>query len=152
MAQAKLTFNGTEYNVPCSGISVSGQKNVDIKPNANIDGPVEAQTMAFENLSFNIQGVRYTGTAGDLTYAALLSMYRHKYSGPAASGTNGPITLEVSYGPARVTGGTETDLVGSDGVTTSIKVVVKSFTFPLNTQDSTNAYLPVGNITLVETA
>jgi len=138
-----LIYDGTTYRVLCNKVTVGGQKSVDVKPYANAGGPVEGQTLAYENLTINIQGIHYTNDAGTLTWAAMMSMYKHEYDS-SGTGVNGPITLNVTYGGS-------TQLTGLSG-SADIKVLVKTFSLPLDATSSKEAYLPVGNITLVETA
>jgi hypothetical protein len=138
MTFIKLIHNGTSYTVNATGVSVAGQTNIFNNPNANGNEIVEIQTQSYNNPTYSISGIHFTGVSGTLSYPNLLSMYRHKYNG-----TN-PIYLVVSYG-------TSSSLVGADGVSTSIPVVMKSYTFPLNTGDSRNAYLPVASATFIET-
>jgi Flp pilus assembly protein TadG len=143
MAIVNLTYNGTTYRVLCNNVTVGGTKSVDVKPYANISGPVEGQTLAYENLTFNIQGIHYTGDSGTLTWDKMLEMYTHIYDNNAI-GEHGPIILNVTYGDSSV-------LTGLSGLA-DIKVLVKTFSLPLDAKNSKGAYLPVGNITLVETA
>jgi len=138
MTYIKLTYNNTEYLVPATGVTVGMQNNVFSETSVNGSSVSEVQTQSFTNPLYNIQGVHFTGVSGTLTYGVLLSMLKHKYDG-----TN-EITLEVRYGDS-------TDLVGSDGLTTVIPVVVKSFNFPILTTDSQDGYMPVGTIQLLET-
>jgi len=142
-AEINLIYNGVTYKVLCNVVQIGGNKNVDVKPYTNSGGPVEGQTLSYENLTYTLQGVHYTGESGTLTWPAMLSMYRHGYDGDD-TGVNGPIVLNVTYG-------NDVNLVGTDGVTTDIRVLVKSFSLPIDAKDSRNGYLPIGNITLVET-
>lgn len=138
MTYIKLTYNGVEYKVPATGVTVGMQGNVFNKPNVNGDSVSVVQTQSFTNPLYTIQGVHFTGATGTLSYPVLLSMLKHKYDGSNA------ITLEVQYGDSSL-------LVGSDGSSTLIPVVVKSFNFPIQTTDSVNGYMPIGSITLLET-
>jgi hypothetical protein len=138
-----LTYNGVTYRVLCNQVNVSGKKNNDSTPYTNIAGPVEAQTGAFENLLISLQGVHFTGESGTLTWAGLISMYKQPYGGASATGVQGPITLNVRYGST-------VNLTGLEG-STNIKVVVDSFSFPIDTKDSRDGYLPIGTVTLKET-
>ena len=138
MTYIKLTYDSTTYTVQGTSVTVGAQANITSNPDANGTGVTEVQTLSFNNLMYNIQGVHFTGTANTLTYVALLNMLKHKYDGTNA------ITLQVQYGDG-------TDLVGSDGTTTSIPVVVKNFNFPIKTDDSRDGYMPVASIQLVET-
>ena len=138
MTYVKLTYSGTTYLVQATSVTVGGQANITSNPDANGTAVVEVQTQSFNNLAYNIQGVHFTGSAGTLTYHIMLEMLKQKYDGTNA------ITLQVQYG-------TSTDLVGSDGATTSIPIVVKSFNFPIKTTDSKDGYMPVATIQLIET-
>jgi hypothetical protein len=73
----------------------------------------------------------------------MLEMYKHVYDNNG-TGLNGPIVMNVTYGDSTV-------LTGLSGLA-DIKVLVKTFSLPLDAKNSKGAYLPVGNITLVETA
>ena len=121
-----------------TSVTPGGKKNIDVSPSANIEGPVKVQTQSFENLNFQIQGVHYTGEAGTLTWANVLTLYRHKFD------NSNPAYLEVTYGDTK-------QLTGSDGVTTKIPVILESFNFPISTKDSKNGYMPVGSLTFKET-
>ena len=138
MTYVKLTHDGTTYTVQATSVTVGGQANIVTTPDANGTEVTEVQTLSFANPIYNIQGVHFTGVADTLTYSALLDMLKHKYDGTNA------ITLQVRYGE-------DVDLVGSDGTTTSIPVVVKNFNFPITTKDSKDGYMPVASIQLVET-
>jgi hypothetical protein len=142
MSYTKLIHNGTTYTVNNTGVTVGGQTNIFNKPNTNGTEVVEIQTQSFNNPTYVLQGVHFTGKAGTLTYSALLDMYKHRYTG------SNPIYLMVSYGAIASSDNT---LVASDGVTTSIPVVMTSFNFPINTQDTRDGYMPVGSINFVET-
>jgi len=138
MTYIKLTHGGTEYVVRATSITVGGQANTSNNPTANGTEVAEVQTLSFSNPIYNIQGVHFTGVAGTLTYVALLNMLKHKYTGSNA------ITLQVQYGDS-------TNLVASDGTTTSIPVVIKNFSFPIKTSDTKDGYMPVASIQLLET-
>jgi len=138
MTYIKITYNSTTYVVNGTSVTVAGQSNTFSKPNANGTDIVEVQTQSFNNPLYNIGGIHFTGASGTLSYPILLSMLKHKYDGTNA------ITLEVQYGNG-------TNLVGSDGVTTSIPVIVKSFNFPINTGDTDDGYMPVASLNLIET-
>jgi hypothetical protein len=147
MNYVKLTHpsinSGTAVTVLCDQINIGGKKN--ISNNAYVGGTVQSEihTQAFENLGIQMQGIHFTGQTNTLTYPMLLTLYRAKYDGLADT----TCTLNVVYGS-----GTQTTLVGVDGSTTNIKVVMESFNFPISTKDSKGAYMPVGSINWVETA
>jgi hypothetical protein len=48
--------------------------------------------------------------------------------------------------------GTAKTLVGVDGTTMDIKVVMEGFNFPIDAKNTKEGYMPVGSITFVETA
>lgn len=138
MTHIKLTHDSTTYLVNGIGVAVAGNVNLFNKPLANGTDIAEIQTQSYNNPNYSISGIHFTGVAGSLTYAALLSMYKNKYDG------SNPIYLEVQYGDSD-------NLVGADGTTTSIPVVVSSFTFPISTSDSRKGYMPVASLNLTET-
>ena len=143
VTNVNLKFNGITYRVLCSKVIVGGTKGIDVKPYANIAGPVEGQTLSFENLTISLQGVHYVSDEGTLTWGSLLDMYKHVYDN-VGTGVNGPLVLNVTYGK-------NTSLKGLNN-STDIKVLVKSFSLPIDVGDSKDGYMPVGSITLVETA
>lgn len=138
----KLTFDSTTYTIPCTSVTPAWNNNTVTSPKANGGSVSEIQTQSFDNPTYTITGAHFTGGAGSITYDALLAMAKLKYDGTNA------ITLEVRYG---LTGST-IDLVGSDGSTTAITVILNSFNFPISTKDTLQGYIPVGNIILQETA
>lgn len=144
-AYVKLTFGGEDYIVKCQGVQVAFTANTTAKPKVNAGSVTEVQTHGFENPLYTLQGVQLTEESSTLTYGAILSMAKNKYDG-----TNG-ITLTVNYGVSA-----DKLLVASDGVTTAIPVVVKSFNFPIPVADiyegASRFHLPVLSITLQETA
>ena len=139
-----VTLNGKR--VLCKAVSVAGKKQVDSKPNANIDGPVKAQTLAYENLSLSLQGVHLPFTTADLAdttlfhYSDMLTMYKSKYNDTNA------YTLIVTFGEDD----TNYTLAGLNTIA-GIPVVMESFSAPIDASNSKNAYMVVGNITLRET-
>lgn len=145
MASVKLTFNSVEYKVLCQTVQVGWKNNVTAKPKVNGGTVVEAQTHSFENPTYTLQGVQLTEESGTLTYQALLQMAKNRYDG-----TN-KVLLTVDYGV-----NTTKPLVGSNGTSTNIPVVITGFSFPINASDtysgSNSFYLPALTITLQETA
>lgn len=143
----KLTFDSVDYTVLCQTVQVGWNNNIVAKPKVNGGSVVEAQTLGFENPTYTLQGVQLTEEAGTLMYSTLISMAKNQYDG-----SNG-ITLTVDYGST-----SSKLLVGSDGTTTAIPVVVKSFSFPIAVKDgmydngSNKFYVPTLNINLQETA
>jgi hypothetical protein len=144
MAYVKITHedinSGNPVTVLCNSLTVSGNKTTDSTPDVNIqDGPVEVQTQSFENLNFNINGIHFTGDSNTLTWLDLLTLYKSKYDGTNA------ITLNVVYGLSN-----EKVLSGLSA-SSDISCVLKTISFPISVVESKNGYLPVGNITLIET-
>ena len=138
--------SGTAVRVLCDNVTVSGKKNNKYDPNANLTGDiVEVQTQSIENPMYRVQGIHFTGASGTLTYPMFLTLYRHKYGGAAETGALAPVTLNVTYGSG-------TALVGVDGSTTNIKVIMEDFNFPIDVKDSAGGYLPIGNANFRETS
>jgi len=87
--------NGTDfyiYRVLCSSVVYGGSKSLDAKPNENIDGPVEAQTNAYDNPILTLNGVNLTRSNGTLTIDDVQRLYKHKYNGANF------VLLKVEYG------------------------------------------------------
>ena len=142
MAILQLTHEdingGDPVKVLASGLTLSGKKHLQLKPNANINGPVEVQTQSFENLTISIQGVHFTGETDTLDWDDVLTLYQSKYDG-----TN-YIILNVAYGSD------DTYVAGLTG--TDIKCVLETPSLPINMTSSRDGYLPVGTLILRETA
>ena len=138
-----VTLGG--FRVLCDQVVVGGTKKTNSKPNANIDGPVEVQTLAFENLKISLQGVHFPTTTADLAdtttlgYSDLLTMYKSKYTG------SNSYLLVVTFGKD-----VAYTLEGLDS-TAGIPVVVENFSLPIDAKASKNAYMPTGSISLRET-
>jgi hypothetical protein len=101
-----------------------------------------------------VNGIMFTGQTNTLTYPMLLTLLKHKYGGASATGANAPIIMTLTYGSptsGKYTGATQ-NLVGFDGTTTSIRVVISNFNFPIDVTDSKEGYLPIASMTLLETA
>ena len=149
MSEVKLTYNSTDYIVRCNSVQPAWTNNLEGKPDANGTSAVEVHTNSFENPMYNIQGVVITEEAGTLTYAALLTMAKVKYDGTSTT----RITLTVDYGE-----NSAKNLVSSDGSTTAIPVVVKSFSPTIAVSGgkfdtgSNKVFVPQGSIVLKETA
>lgn len=141
-ATITITFGGTTYSAFCRRLIVSGKTNTDAKPDVNGADAVSVQTLSYENPKYVFDGVELTGTAraGEtaLTYAKVLDIYRNRYDG-----TNG-VTVSCIYG-------TSTNLVGVDGTTTNIPVVLSDYSLPLDAKDSKDAELPSMKLTFMET-
>lgn len=131
--------SGTPVRLLCTNINISGKTNISVEPDANGNNQVEVHKQSYENLIYNISGLHFTGAANTLTYTDLLTLYRAKYGGSYA-----PAYLTATYGDGTV-------LKGVDGSTTSIKVLLESFNFPISMTDSKNGYMPVANVVLRET-
>ena len=146
MAVVTLTHpsinSGTAVTVLCDQINIGGKKNISNNSYVNGTSQAEIHTQSYENLAYQVQGIHFTGGANTLTYPMLLTLYRAKYDATAAT----TCTLNIVYGA-----GTTSTVVGVDGSTTNIKVVMESFNFPLSVKESKNAYMPVGSINFVET-
>jgi hypothetical protein len=138
-----ITINGKR--VLCSEANISGNKNLDSQPNANVDGPVEVQTLAFENLQIDLNNVKFPLDApfdpDVFRWLDLLDMLTHKYV------TTNPYILNI-----KVRG---VDIVGTRKVggvrTKDIKVVLDSFSFPINASYSRDGYMVNASMTLLET-
>jgi hypothetical protein len=122
----------------CDGVTVGFKRDVDLKPNANGGTLAYAQTQGQENPTISLRNVQFNGGTNVLTYTDLLALSKINYDG-----SNAP-TLQVNYGPS-------SQLVGFNGSTTSIPVVIKDFTFNIDARDTKDGYLPSASINLVET-
>ena len=141
-ATVTLTYDGNTYRVLCNQVTVSGKKNIDAAPYSNIGGPVEAQTLSYENLKIIIGGIHFTDEVGTLTWGLLRVLYKHTYD-KNAIGDNGPIILNVNYGSSK-------QLSGISGLT-NINVVLNSFSFPIDVTNTREGYMPIGSMILSET-
>jgi hypothetical protein len=133
--------SGLAVTIFCDSIVITGKKNIGNEPYVAGTAQAEVHTQSFGNLAINMGGIHFTGAANTFTYPMLLTLYRAKYD----KTTPNTCYLNVTYGGS-------TALVGVDGTTTNIKVVMESFNFPVSTKDSKNAYMPVGSINWIETA
>ena len=131
---------GDEYRIYCDSVKVSGTKNVSSKPNANTDGPVEVQTLSFENVSINISGVHWTDSSDSLNYTRLMNLYKTNYNGA------NPSLLYIYIGDNNIT-----PFPDMDGATSGIKVILKSFSVDMSSKDSAKAYMPMMALNFVET-
>lgn len=133
----------TEVKVYCNSVIPDYRNNIDVKPNANGTTAAEVNTLSFENPKYMLNGIHFLlADTTSLQFSQLLTLLKLKYDG-----SNAPV-LKVHYG----TTPNDTDLVASDGVTTSIKVIVENFSFPIDVTQSKNGYMPIVNLTLRETA
>ena len=135
-----LINGGVATPIYCSQVSAGNKRNLVAKPNANIDGPVEVQGKAVENRRINIQRVMYDTTKTTITAEEMEALLGLEYDG-----TNAPI-LTVTYGLT----GSKT-LKAMDGVSTSIPVMLESYTYPIDVTDSNQGYMPVGSLIFIET-
>jgi hypothetical protein len=130
--------SGVAVTVKGRQILPSGKRNIIAKPKANMGTQARAQIQSAENLRYVISGVHFTGTAGQLSYTDILTLYR----------STTLATLTVTYGK---TGSTST-LKGFDGSTTAIQVALESFNFNIDMSDSKEGYMPTATLTFVESA
>jgi len=138
---------GTSKRVLCDQVSMSGKANLNSEPNANHVTPTKIHTNTPENISFNIQGIKFNNDAGTFTWANMLELYRNQYADTAAT----TAYLNVTYGNSTF-GTSNVVTANTAGTTTSnIKVVLSSFSFPISARDSRDGYLPVGSMVLLET-
>jgi len=140
MALVTLAQGATTHTVKCTNVVVGAKRNINATPNANIDGPVEVQTMAYENMKISLQGVHFNTAISTLDQTDLNTIITTKYDG-----TN-PWYLTVKYGPI----GSEQILQALSGETV-IPVVLESYNMPISTTDSRDAYMPVGSLSFIET-
>jgi hypothetical protein len=144
MVNPSVTLTSTAFSgsstrtVRCQSVQVGLKKNNEVKPIDNGTALAYVQTVSYENPRYSIRGVHFTGETGTLTYADVLALIRLKY------GTSSAPTLTVTYG-------TSSTLVGADGTTTAIKVILDSADFPIDTGDSNRGYLPVATLNFIET-
>lgn len=157
---AIVTIESTDLSptikrILCSSVVIAGKRNIDAKPNANLDGPIEVQTLAFENLGISLQGVRFLpSTTGNLdtttsprstistfTYDDMLTLFKQKYNGSNAA------KLKVVYGNTTLGQAT---LVGLEG-SSPIPVILKDFSFPIDVRDSRDGYMPMATLNFQET-
>lgn len=131
--------------IQCSGIQIAGKRTVDNQPNANIDGPTEVQVLAFENQEIALRQVMFDtrAQATDSTLFTdedLLTLIKLKYDG-----TNAPI-LNITYGIAGAK--TVKSLSGS----ANIPVILSSYNYPVDMNDSRDGYMPTGSLSFTETS
>ncbi|OYT26522.1 MAG: hypothetical protein B6V02_01500 [Thermoprotei archaeon ex4572_64] len=141
----KIIDGATTYTIPGTSVSTSYTVSTVAKQRANGGDIVEVQTQSVANPLYAIKGVHFTGKfrTGEvaLTQDVLVEWAKRQYDG-----TN-YLTLQVGYGPEDPE---QMTLKGYD-LSSSIKVILKSFNFPLNTTNTTDAYMPVGDMILQET-
>jgi hypothetical protein len=132
-------FSGASTRkVYASALRVSHKKNNTVAPLENGTAAAYVQTNSYENPRYVLDNVMLQSDTGYLTYTDVLTLLRTKYGV-----TNAP-TITIAYGTAST-------LVGVDGTTTAIKVILDSADFSFDTRDSKDARLPVGTLTFIET-
>ncbi len=138
--------SGSPVVVLAGSITTSYQQNNTSTANANGNDYVEVQTQSFENPKYVINGINYTYNDGTTSSGSntcfsiedLRTLMSVKYDG-----TN-YITLNVTYGDSNTLKGR----LGS----ANIQVVLDgNNSFNLSARDITNAKIPMGSLTLVET-
>lgn len=139
---ASDALSPSSKTIVCQRVTAGHKREVNTDPNANGTSIVEAQTQSYENPTYSLSGVRFTGASGVLTYADCVTLAKLNYDG-----TNAPL-LTVSYGKP----GSTSVLSDNAGGTTGIKVVLTNFTTNIDTTDSQGGYLPITQITFRETA
>jgi hypothetical protein len=128
---------GSPVKIRCTSLVVQSQKNNEAKPRLDQMEATEVHTQSINNLAYNATSVHFIDEAGTLSYSDVLTLLKHKYDG------SNPAILNVNYGGK--------DLIGMDG-TTNIKVILQSYSFPINMTDSRDGYMPTGNLNFIETA
>ncbi len=147
--------SGVAVRILCDQVTVGGKRSNIADPNENNEGTqVQVQTQSPQNLIYTIRGVHFTNQTNTLTYAHILTLYRAKYDGTIL-GSSAAALFTVSYGGVDSAGkysNTPISLVGFDGTTTSLRVVLDDFNFPVDVKDSKDGYRPIASMTLRETA
>ena len=134
-----LINGGTPVTIKCNKIQTGNKRNINAKPNANVGGPVEVQGKAVENRKISIPSVYFDTTETIVTAEEMEDLLQLDYDG-----TNAPI-LTVTYGKS----GAQTlkSMTGS----TSIPVILESYSYPIDVSDSADGYMPIGSMTFIET-
>ena len=136
------TINGgTAVKIKCDKVSLGWKNNTDSKPTPNSFAVTEVMKNSFENPVYKIKNAMLISGTNYLTQSLLQQFAKNRYAGTSATRT----TLIVTYGLS------DTALLASDCVTTSIPVEVEDFTFNLDQTDSEKAYVPTVDINLRET-
>jgi len=143
--------SGNPVIVLCDNVSVSGKCNIEAKPNARQGTslePINIQKLSVENLTYSISGIHFTNQVGTLTYNDVLCLYKARFA-TVDDATYPEIELGVVYSSNTLLTGT---LVSGTLTTSSvINVVLDSFSYPIDTKDSRNGYMPLGTMTFIET-
>ena len=133
---------GTTYRLYGGSVSISNKRNVDSKPNANIDAPVEVQTLSTENNTITVGGINWIDDSLSITYAALLNLIKMKYNGA------NKVFLIIYLGTNNST--KFPDMNGDS--TLGIPVILTGYTINMSSKETEGAYIPTINLTFVETA
>lgn len=133
---------GTSLDLWCNAVVPSIKCNNTATPADNKSfGLVEVQTKSIENPKIVVQGLQLRrDIANAFNESHLLELAQLSYDG-----TNAAI-LNVTYGKPGST--TSLSLLGG---TSDIKVVFESSTIPIDVSASDGGYVPLVNMTLVET-
>lgn len=133
-----------------NSVNIGMKKNTSATPIENGTKMAEVQTQSFDNLTYSIQGVKFTGEAGTLTYDHLLKLLYLSFNS-----TNAP-RLTVLYG--KNSGTTLSHMVVSSAVppvmtptAESIPVILQSANVNIDAKDSVGGYQPQGSLSFVET-
>jgi len=132
---------GTPMKLVCQAIVPSIKCNNTATPADNkAYGLVEVQTKSIENPKIVIQGLQLRHETNSFNETNLIDLAKLSYSGSNAA------ILNVTYGKQSSTN----NLVLLGG-TANIKVVFESSTIPIDVRLSDGGYIPVINMTLMET-
>lgn len=134
--------------IKCNKIIVGFNRDITVEPNANPGTLAYAQTQAHANPVYSLVGVHFLSSSTYFSYADLLTIAKLNYGPQAAA------TLAITFGKDNDSDNspdTSQSLVGFDGSTTSIKVVLKDFNFTIDLSDSRDGYRPMATINFVET-
>ena len=136
--------SGTAVRIVGAKVLVSGKTNIQLKPNVlSTNYPTEIQTNTPENIIYNITGVHLTGESNTLSYSNVLTLYKLNYAS-LDHATYPQIVLTVEYG--------DTALVSSGAsASTSIPVMLDSFTLPIDVKMSKDGYMPIVTMIFKET-
>lgn len=143
MSSASILLTHTSINsgnsviVKNAKVTISGKVNTQASPNSNAVDMVQVQTQSYENFKYVISGIHFTGEAGVLSWSDIVTLSKERYSG------SNPIVLNITYGTGTVLSG--------QSASTDINCVMQTPTNVLDTNDSRDAGMPIGSLTLVET-
>jgi len=144
----RIIDGSTTYTIPATSVSTSYSVSTVAKQRANGGNIVKVQTQSVANPLYNIKGLHFTGNAlpGEavLTQEVLIDWASRQYDDTNA------LVLQVGYGTITEDRPDQMTLKGYDK-TANIKVILKSFNFPLSTTNTRDAYIPVGDMILQET-